>query len=203
MRARLRMTVDSLSRRPGLGSIGRVLNRPAKFKLGVTQSKAFVAELDCGASLKQIVRASSSFRGTPWYDAVVYTLEDDSSTTQGSDDDKSDTSVQYIGEVRAIIRAKGEDWAVICNMAPEEAAPPCPLSARECTPVKWAVPADGEDWSITAVPFRRIARVVHIVPDFEDLLKRRGLLGLPPAAGGPLADLRAMRYFVNAFYPWG
>lgn len=203
MRARLRMTVDSLSRRPGLGSIGRVLNRPANFKLGVTQSKAFVAELDCGASLKQIVRASSSFRGTPWYDTVVYTLEDDSSTTQGSDDDKSDTSVQYIGEVRAIIRAKGEDWAVICNMAPEEAAPPCPLSARECTPVKWAIPADGEDWSITAVPFRRIARVVHVVPDFEDLLKRRGLLGLPPAAGGPLADLRAMRYFVNAFYPWG
>lgn len=203
MRTRLRMTVASLSRRPGLQSIGRVLNRPAKYKLGVTQSKKFVAELDCGAPLVQIVRASSSFRGTPWYDAVLYTLDSASRTSTENDANQHDASVQFIGEVRAIIRGKDEDLAVICNMAPAPSASPCPLSARECSVLKWAVPADGGDWSITVVPFRFIVRVVHVVPDFADLLKRRGVLALPPAVGGPLADLRAMRYFVNAFYPWG
>lgn len=203
MRARLRMTVASLSRRPGLQSIGSILKRPANYKLGVTQSKKFVAELDCGAPLVQIVRASSSFRGTPWYNAVLYTVDGASRTSEDDGGNHIATSVQFIGEVRAIIRGKDEDMAVICNMAPEPSASPCPLSARECAVVKWAVPAGGGDWSITVIPFRFIVRVVHVVPDFADLVKRRGLLALPPAAGGPQADLRAMRYYLNAFYPWG
>lgn len=200
-RNRLRLTVRELSRRPGLRGMGAVLDRLPNFKLGVVPSKKIIAHLECGSPLQQIVRASSSFHGTPWYDAVLYMVDDNSTRTPGGKDEPSHQPVQYLGEARAIINGEDEDMAVVCNMTPVQSAPSCPLSARECLRFKWAVSASGEDWSIAVVPIRRIVRVVHLVPDFGDVLRRRGPLALP--IGGPVADLRAMRYFVNPFYPWG
>lgn len=55
---------------------------------------------------------------------------------------------------------------------------------------------------VRLVPSSRIVRLLHIVPDFCDLVSRRGLLAAPASIGGPVSDLLEMRYFVNAFYPW-
>lgn len=202
-RNRLRLTVRDLSRRPGLQGLAAALDCLPTLKVGVVPSKKITAHLECGWPLTQIVRASSSFHGTPWYDAVFYTLDTNSTHTEGGGDGASDQAVQYLGEVRAIINGADEDIAVICNMSPVECAPSCPLSARECMRFKWAVPASGDEWSIALVPIRRIVRVVHLVPDFGDVLRRRGPFALPTAIGGPVNDLRAMHYFVNPFYPWG
>lgn len=200
-RNRLRLTVGDLSRRPGLAGLGWLLNRQAKFKVGVLHSKKIVAELECGNAIMQILRASSSFRGNPWYDAVMYDLNRGSASATAPGQDE--TATQHIGEVRAIINGWSEDLAVVCNMTPDESPMACPLSARECSRVKWEVPSGGEEWSITLVPLHCILRVVHVAPDFSHLTARRGPAALPPPLGGSLEELRGMRYFVNAFYPWG
>lgn len=200
---RLRLTIRELSSRPGLQGMGAMLDRHPNFKLGVVPSKKIIATLECGSPLKQIVRASSSFHGTPWYDAVLYMVDDNSMRTPGGEDDPSHQPVLYLGESRAIINGEDEDMAVVCNMTPVPSPPSCPLSARECQRFKWAVSANGEDRSIAVVPIRRIVRVVHLVPDFGDVLRRRGPLALPTPIGGPVADVRARRYFVNPIYPWG
>lgn len=65
-RNRLRLTIRELSSRPVLQGMGAMLDRHPNFKLGVVPSKKIIATLECGSPLKQIVRASSSFHGTPW-----------------------------------------------------------------------------------------------------------------------------------------
>jgi len=52
------------------------------------------------------------------------------------------------------------------------------------------------------VPLSRVRRVLHVVPDFSDLISRWGVKATPPSYIAPLEDLREMRYMVNEFYPW-
>lgn len=122
----MQMTVGELSRRPGLTRLPQVLGRAISDRLRVVNAAYIVALMDCGARMRQTLRTSPSFRHRPWYDAVLF------------DGDRDDE--MFVGEVRAIIRERDQDVAIICAWEPVTAAPACPLAARSCTRLKWALP---------------------------------------------------------------
>lgn len=189
---RLQLNVASLARRRGLATVSSLLNLAANDVVRLMSSVLIAARLNCGSRVRQLVRASSNFRGKPWYDAVTY------DASMGGED------VEHVGEVRAIIRTpESGDVAIVCNWDAAAAVPGCPLSNRACERLQWANPSASGQWSLSAIPFARIRRVVHVVPDFADLCKRKGHGALPPSPGAPVQDLKAMRFFVNDFYQWG
>jgi len=107
----------------------------------------------------------------------------------------------HAGEVRAIIRCKEDDFAIVCEMDPVLAETGCPFDARYCTRLKWRVTERG-GWVIRGVPLSQVRRLIHVVPDFKDLASRKGLQAAPAAYGAPQPDRIAMRYFCNDFFPW-
>lgn len=187
----MQMTVGELSRRPGLTRLSQVLGRAISDRLRVVNAAYIAAHLDCGARMRQTLRASPSFRHRPWYHAVLF------------DGDRDDEML--VGEVCAIIRERDQDVAIICTWEPVAAAPACPLAARPCTRLKLALPlrAEQKDWCLRAVPLVLIRRLVHVVPDLDNLAKTHGWGAMPPVDTVDVAKVRGLRYFVNDFYPWG
>jgi len=192
-----RVSVGTLSLRPGLANLSALLNQPAATKLLVVGQVEFAARLECGTPVKQTLRGSPSFRtGEAWFDALQY----EGISTNADDGTRAAVTLRY-GEVRAILRYKEEDVVVICKLGEVAAVPKCPLAERLCTRLAWDLGEDGA-WGLEAVPLSRVRRVVHVVPDFADLKRRCGMKALPPSYIGPVEDLREMRYFVNDMYPW-
>lgn len=225
-----RNTVGNLARRPGLRTLAAVLGLDAGLAMPVVGAVDITARLDCGALLQQTLRANPHFRGGEWFDAAMYTLED-VFKTRGGGSAKGGTASRgsavkrgaialaqqtpssanhaatppisvFVGEVHAIIRYDEEDVAVVVRMERVPTVSDCPLGERGCHRVRWAVPENDGQWVVDAVPLHRVWRVVNLAADFAELTKRRGVLATPPKRDAPLGDLRAMRYFVNALYPW-
>lgn len=197
-----RIAVGALAQRPGLGRLASVLGMDPNVKVPVLGQVKFLAELDCGTRLPQTLRASENYRRKgAWFDAIVYTVAGEAPVVDASG--TANVRLHY-GEVRALVRHKEEDVAVVCDMDAVEADAACPLGQRECTRLKWRVPAAEQgSWSITAVPVSRVRRVVHVVPDFGELSARLGVKALPARYTASVDERRDMRYYENAFYPWG
>jgi len=51
------------------------------------------------------------------------------------------------------------------------------------------------------VPLARVKRLVHVEPDFVDLLARKGINAETPSLHDEVHEHLAMRFFVNPFYP--
>jgi len=186
-----RYTVGQLSGRPGLSRVGAVLGKRNAELVSVLSCTRILARLGGGAVLPQLLRASFSFRNSPWYDTVAFEAPDDGSGTW-----------RY-GELRALIRVGGAHYAILCEMQVVAGVARCPLVLRRCQRLRWAVPEDGSDWKLWKVPVGSILRMVHVVPDFGHLLRTVGREVVAPPITAPAAVLRGMRYFVNQFYPWG
>lgn len=108
-----------------------------------------------------------------------------------------------MGEVRLLFHEARKAMAVICAWEPLARTNGCPLKRGLCTRLRWAVPpAGGGDWVLQVIPASRIRRLVHVVPDFDELAQRRGYDAVPAARTGPLQEQRAMRFYLNAFFPW-
>ena len=144
---------------------------------------------ECGGKAKQLLRCAEEFRGSSWYDSVVYKPI-------------SKSSQRCVGEVRTPIRQETGYSAVIMEMAPAGAEDDCPLAACGCQRVRWQKWAAEADCAIRVVPLEQVVRVVHVVPCFADLAARRGFRVAPAARDAPLQDRLDMRYWLNAFYPW-
>ena len=196
--------IGDLSQRPGLGAVGQIFKLPPESKVPVLAMVELDATFDCKTRTKQLLRAAPQFKnGKPWYDAILYTLDAEKQTENAvHDDGYVAPNVIHAGEVRAIVRCKDDDYAVTCEMDVVDAEPGCPFGARFCTRFKWAGHASTGP-VIRAVPLRNVTRVIHMVPDFKDLASRKGLGVAPARYDGSRADLHAMRYFLNEFYPWG
>ena len=197
----LRVPVGALAQRPGLARLSSVLALDANDKVPVLNQVTFLATLDCGTRLRQTLYSSINFRGKgKRFDSVIYTVDGDMPVI--GTDGMPHTRFHY-GEVRALLRYKEEDVAVVCNMEEVRADRDCPLVERECKRLKWAVYSPGlGDWSLSAVPLSRVRRVNHVAPDFAEFSARRGVTAMPAGHTASLEDRRAMRYFENAFCPW-
>lgn len=66
----------------------------------------------------------------------------------------------------------------------------------------WDMPEDAVEVVVDLVPVSALRRLVHVVPDFFDLITRRGLDAVPPGSQDHVGQHRAMRFFINDFYPW-
>lgn len=181
--------LSSLAENPGLGGIAVALGLPDDAHVRVCSFVRIDAVFDCGTTTTQLLYASPSFRGEPWYDHVLLCHADDPSRVS-------------VAEVRAIVRGTEEDFVVVAEMEVVAAVPHCPLVARGCTRLAWSIPSGETDVRLKVVPISAVRRVLHVVPDFADLVKRRGL-DAEPATHNDAGHLRSeMRYFINAFYPW-
>lgn len=147
------------------------------------------AIFDCGTRRRQLVRASPSFRGAEWFDSVLYTAGEDA-------------SVVFVGEVQALLRLPTGDVAVLFEMDPAAPERGCPLTAGRCTRLKWLQRPGEAVCAVRVVRVSAIRRLVHILPDFDDLSSRCGYDAVPAVSGSSLAARLSMRYYLNTFYPW-
>jgi len=196
-----RIPVGELAQRPGLGRLASVLGLSPNVKIPVLGEVRFLAELDCGTRLRQTMRASMNYRRKgPWFDAIVYTVVGEAPVIDASGNSKEPL---HYGEVRALLRDREEDVAIVCDLDEVDVDEGCPLGQRECTRLKWTVPPPEQgDWSVTAVRISRVRRVIHVVADFAELSARRGVKALPARYTASVTERRDMRYYENAFYPW-
>ena len=191
-----RVSVGTLSLRPGLAHLSDLLGQTSATKMMVVGQVELAARLECGLPVKQTLRGSPNYRtGQAWFDAVQYEVP-----ATGADVDRGMVKLCY-GETRALLRYKEEDVVVLCKFSEVPAVPGCPLAERLCTRIAWEIGDDGR-WGLEAVPLSRVRRVVHVVPDFADLRRRRGMRVSPPSYIAEVEELREMRYYVNDMYPW-
>eukprot|EP00170_Pyropia_yezoensis_P000985 contig_4585_g988 len=185
-----RVRLSAMSQWPGMAGVAAALDLPEDARVRVSSRIAFKAVFECGTTATQLLYASPSFRGEPWYDFVMYSSSGNASTLS-------------VAEVRAIVRRPGGDFVVVADMVSVPGVPGCPLVARGCTRLAWSVPDGETDVCLRTMPLESIRRVLHVVPDFADLSCRRGLDAEPAKWGDPVEERLAMRFFINAFYPWG
>jgi len=187
-----RITIAELSKRPGLANLGRLFRLPPHRNVPVMATVEILATFDCEARGKQLLRATALFKtGKPWYDTIIFTLnhaEEKAANgvvnagdgNRGGDDAAASSDanrvekVIHVGEVRLIVRCADADYAVVCEMDPVEPEPGCPLAERDCTRLKWTSTTSAGAPVIRAIPVRDVTRVIHVIPDFKDLARRKG-----------------------------
>jgi len=182
-------TVGLLAERPGLGRAARLLNLPSNHVVWVRMSKNIEARFDCGTTRKHTVRGTSDYRGSEWYDAVLFHASNKAKRVR-------------VGKVGALVRKPEGDVALVLEMVPVDAVPHCPLSLHGCLRLRWHFRDGDTECVARQVPVDRIRRLIHVVPDFADLAERRGYEAPPASPYGSLQDRRDMRYYLNALYPW-
>lgn len=184
------VSLAHLSSTAGLHGIEAALGLGPDDHVRVISRVRLTARFDDGRRAPQLIYATSSFRGSSWHDTVLYSASEDSAGV-------------CVGELRALVRRPTGDVAVLADLVAVEAVPRCPLVVRGCTRLAWHVPDGESDCVLRAVPLESIRRAVHVVPDFRDLVSRRGLDAEPASWSSPREERLAMRYFLNDFYVWG
>lgn len=190
-----------LSQRPALSRLDVLLSKTRTSKVQVLNGLKIAARLDCGTIFSQSVRAAPVFMSKPWYDAVLIDADERSSALLSS---RAPHGSMLVGEVRLLFRQAQQDMVVICFWEPVQPVPGCPIEQRNCTRLRWALPPNGDSghWHVQVIPVSRIRRVVHVVPDFEEIAKKRCLEARPPPHNVSVQAHREMRFYVNAFFPW-
>lgn len=181
-----RVSAGALDERCGVANVAGLLGAERDDLVALVSTCRIDAVFDCGTQLQQLIRACPSHRDEPWFDSVLY----------------KDHERTRVGEVRAIVRRHGNDTALVRRMVAVSARPGCPLTARGCQRLSWDMPQDAVDVVVDLVPVSALRRLVHVVPDFLDLVTRRGLDAVPPGPQDHAGQHRAMRFFLNDFYPW-
>lgn len=181
-----RLRASDLEQRCGVSNVARLLDVEQDDLVALVSTVRIDAVFDCGLRSPQLVRATPSYRDEPWFDSILYRVGEQT----------------RVGEIRAIVRRHGGDVAVVRRMIAVHAQPGCPLTARGCQRLAWDMPPDGASAAVDLVPVSALRRLVHVVPDFLDLVRRRGLDAAPPGSRDHSAQHAAMRFFINDFYSW-
>jgi len=183
------VSVGELAKRPGLDGAAAALRVSDDVRVRLVKRHRISARFDDGTVTKQMVRADPDYRGTPWFDAVLFHAP-------------ASPDAPRLGELRAIVRRGDGDWGLLSLLKPLPHDSLCPLVSRGCIRLQWHVREVGASVTLLAVPMTAVRRLAHIVPDFKDLAERKGYDALPADVGAPLEERVAMRYFFNAFCTW-
>lgn len=133
--------------------------------------------------------ASPCFRGEPWCDFVQYCPSEHPAS-------------QAAPDVRAIVRRPEGHVAVVADMEVLPGVANFPLVVRGSTRLAWSASAGETDDCSRVLPSECIRQVLLVLPDFADLVGRRGLAAVPSGRDDQVAERLAMRFFFDAFYPW-
>lgn len=139
---------------------------------------------------KQEVRAAAMLWSAPWYDHVRW-----------YDDD----GAPCYGLVRLVLCAKtGTSYhaVVVQRLVESPARPNCILTKSGCERLQWKMDDHTGFPALEVLLLRKVQRLEHIVPDFEDLCERHGLLATPGNIVETPDERTMQRYFTNVWYPW-
>ncbi|OSX80803.1 hypothetical protein BU14_0032s0061 [Porphyra umbilicalis] len=125
--------------------------------------------------VSQLLRAAPDLYRKPWYDHVWYTVPGSGSPC---------------------------DTVVLQCLEAAEARPGCVLSEFNCRRFKWQIHPTTRMPVLLAVPLADVRRLEHVVPDFEDLCERWGLMGTPTTIPDTPREREEQRFFTNPFFPW-
>jgi len=141
----------------------------------------------------QLLRAAPDLYRKPWYDHVWYAVPGAS------------PPVLHLGLARLLLRAvdgKRCDTVVVQCLEAADARPGCVLSEFNCRRLKWQVHPTTRFPVLRAIPLADVRRLEHVVPDFEDLCERWGLMGTPTTVPDTPREREEQRFFTNPFFPW-
>lgn len=132
------------------------------------------------------IRATPSFHGSPWYDWLCYQTKD--------------------GELRAgqaalvLTNRAGTYQRLVVRRAIKTAAEGgCVLSAYGCERLRWDVRPGSDTATLDVLRADDIVGWLAVEFDWEDLSKRHGVTVMPDEVPMTAEELRATRFFVNAF----
>jgi len=188
----LRVTVSTAAQRPGMGSLGALLQQPADSMVVLSPSFTFFCIFEWGArSVVQTACATDAYMGKPRYDYIWYSDKD---------------GARQLGLARLVVRMLGgafDDFVVVQRLQPFPPLPRCSLSRSGCRRMAWRFSTPEAEWpELAQVPLARVLRLEHVVLDFLDLADRHGLRALPSNIPDSREERRVQRYFTNHFYPF-
>jgi len=177
-----------------LKGLQELLGLGAEQHLIVGNSQKFEAELEWRPSrrLDQFVRAAPMFYRKPWFDHVIFR------------DANFPGKPQY-GLARLLVRAVDgvrRDVVVVQRLVDAAPRDNCVLTQFGCKRLRWDIDEETGFPKLAALALVDIQRLEHIVPDFEELCERHGLLGTPATIADTPHERRRQRYFSNIFFPW-
>eukprot|EP00170_Pyropia_yezoensis_P002890 contig_12118_g2896 len=165
----VRVPVASLCRLPGLSSLDQLLELDVSETITVAKTLKFYAQFEWGAATRiQFLRATTSFNSAPWFDHVRY---------------KGDNGEVCWGQARLVLHQVGHanrHCVVVRRMCVAAPRPGCVLTAHGCQRLAWEIDSPESVWpAIEVVDARRLLRLEHVAPDWEDLADRCGMHVMP------------------------
>lgn len=176
-----------------LTGLSALLGKSGGTRLIVTNSEDIDASLPWrAATVRQHVRAAKVLYKKPWYDDVYFHQGGAAGTTQ-------------LGRARLIVRAVAGErslFFVVQLMEPALPRAGCVLTAFGCSRMKWRMDPSTGYPTLAVVPIAHIRRLEHVVPDFEALCDRVGLMATHASLPDTPRERDLQRFFTNAFFPW-
>lgn len=175
-----------------LESLTSLLMLRRSTKLTVTNQFPFLAQFEWGsAGRKQHVHAAAMYYNSEWFDHVMYRFS-------GS------KQVQYGQAVLLVKAIDGSqcDLVIVQKLVPAQEREGCVLSSFGCQRLRWSMGRRAAYPRLEAVHIEDVLRLVHVVPDLEDLCDRHGMLVAPTDTPKTRRERVLERFFLNSFYPW-
>lgn len=194
----VRVILSSVAEWAGLSTLPACLgvedDDVATTTVTVGSTATIVAKFDWGSPnqpVRQFLRGSDNFHGSPWRSHVLYVDND---------------GVRCWGVVRLLLRglnAEKRQAAVVQCLKEVPARPGCVLTRYGCQRLAWDFAAASDEWPrLSVVEVSSILRVEQVHTDWWDLARRRGIFSMPSTAPNTAEERRCSKFFTNVFYPW-
>lgn len=132
------------------------------------------------------IRASPNFHGSPWWDWVRY---------RGQDGETR------VGQASLVVGNRAGTWQrlVVRRTEPAAAHEGCVLTTYGCERLRWSVGLAEACVSLDVLRADEDVSWLAVEHDWEDLSTRHGVTVMPDEVPTTADELRAARFFVNAF----
>jgi len=136
--------------------------------------------------LSHTVRAAASFHGAQWLDWLRY---------------RGPRGDQRVGQAALVVHSRAGTWERLVVRRAESAASRhgCVLTDYGCQRLQWVVSDDQDASSVDMLEAKDVECWIPVEHDWEDLSERHGVTVLPDDVPNTVEELRAARFFVNAF----
>lgn len=187
-----RVTLSSVTARPGLASLALALKVTQAASLIIANTIVVEAKFEWGASpARQHVRGADSFQGSPWYFFIRYC--------------GSGGEVRW-GMMRVVIRAIGDDartCVIVQCLRHSRPRRGCVLTMYGCQRLQCDFAHNDDEWlRLAVVDPANVCRLEQVHVDRQDLTERPGIEAMPSTFPDTAEERRRTRFFTITIYPW-